>query len=544
MLRCIQKSYIHKSAMVSLAPFQKLLSFACIGKARYYSNQPDPNCLPQPRISKGLVIGLYEKGEANEPLTLSATGRQINDHSQGRLMEAISTFGLSGALGEGATFNNIYPDYSTICVVGLGPRGLALNENESIVEPIENVRVAAGRGFKMLEKQGCTHIALDSMCHPEQVAEGASLASFKFQMNKIQSEKIAVPKLELFDANDMDAWTCGMIKAEAQNRSRYMCEVPACQMTPMDFADAAVDMLEPCGITVNVRNLEWLEAMLFGAMLAVAKTSCEPPVFLELFYRGGHSDQKPVCLIGEGLTFNSGGLCIKTSDELEKTGKASMSGAASVVAAMRAASILSLPINVVGLIPLCENMPSGMAFKPRDIVRCANGMTLAISDPKNAGVLLLADSLVHANKIYKPRFIMTLSTSTCHIENVLGGAAAGAFCSEPCLWDELQKAGSITGDRVWKLPFWNYFNQQVTEKHNANISNGGIGRGVSCKNAAFLTNFNKSTDFIHLDLGGVGFLTHNDLVPYLEKNRMSGRPTRTILQLLCQVAGGGSEKTE
>lgn len=531
-----------KSAIVSVAQHQKLLSSAfVICKARNYSTQPDPICS---RVSKGLVIGLFEKCEPSEPTPLSPIGRQINDHSQGRLMDAINLFGLTGTLGQSATFNNIYPEYSTICVVGLGASNLGLNDAESIVEPLENVRIAAGKGFKSLERQGCTHIVVDSMNHPEQAAEGASLASFKFQMNKIQSKKKPVPKLELFDANDMEAWTCGMIKAEAQNRSRYMCEVPACQMTPIDFADATVDMLEPCGITVNVRNMEWMESMLFGAMLAVAKTSCEPPVFLEILYRGGHSDQKPVCLIGEGLTFNSGGLSIKSTEDLEKTGKGSMSGAASVVSAIRAASILSLPVNIVGLIPLCENMPSGMAYKPRDIVRCANGLTLAISDPRNAGVLLLADSMVHANKTYRPKFIVTLSTSTSHIENVLGGAAAGVFSNQSCLWDEVQKASQITGDRVWQLPFWKYFNRQVTDKHNANISNGGIGRGRSCMNAAFLTNFNKQTDFLHIDLGGNGFMVNNDSISYLEKNRMSGRPTRTILQLLCQVAGNRAEKTE
>ncbi|XP_037039111.1 cytosol aminopeptidase-like [Bradysia coprophila] len=529
-----------KSAVI-VAQHKKFASYTRVCRARNYSTQTDPTCA---RVSKGLVIGLYEKCDSGDPFTLSTIGRQINEHCHGQLTEAIQTFGLSGVVGQFATFNNIYPDYSTICVVGLGPSGQGLNTAESIVEPLENVRIAAGRGFKALEEQGCTHIYLDSMNHPEQAAEGASLASFKFQMNKIQSEKKPVPKLELFDQSDIEAWTCGMIKAEAQNRSRYMCEVPACQMTPIDFADATVDMLDPCGVTVNVRNMEWLESMQFGAMLAVAKTSCEPPVFLEIFYRGGHSDQKPVCLIGEGLTFNSGGLSIKSTKELEKTGKCSMSGAATVVSVIRAASILGLPINVVGLVPLCENMPSGMAFKPRDIVRCANGLTLAISDPRNAGVLLLADSMVHANKTYKPKFIMTLSTSTCHIENVLGGAAAGVFCNQSCLWEEIQKAGQITGDRVWQLPFWKYYNRQVVDHHNANISNEGMGRGRSCINAAFLTNFNKQTDFAHLDLGGNGFAVNNNLIGYLEKNRMSGRPTRTILQLLCQVAGNRTEKSE
>lgn len=538
MLRLLRNA--QKSAVV-VAQRKKIASKARVFRMRNYSTQVEPTCA---RVSKGLVIGLYEKCDSGDPLTLSTIGKQINEHCHGQLMEAIQTFGLSGVCGQCATFNNIYPDYSTICVVGLGPNGQGLNEAESIIEPLENVRVAAGKGFKALEKQGCTHIYLDSMNHPEQAAEGASLASFKFQMNKIQWEKKPVPKLELFDQSDIEAWTCGMIKAEAQNRSRYMCEVPACQMTPIDFADATVDMLDPCGVTVTVRNMEWMESMQFGAMLAVAKTSCEPPVFLEIFYRGGHSDQKPVCLIGEGLTFNSGGLSIKNTRDLERTGKCSMSGAATVVSVIRAASILGLPINVVGLVPLCENMPSGMAFKPRDIVRCANGLTLAISDPRNAGVLLLADSMVYANKTHKPKFILTLSTSTCHIENVLGGSAAGVFCNQTCLWEEIQKAGRITGDRVWQLPFWKYYNHQVIDHHNANISNEGMGRGRSCMNAAFLTNFNKQTDFAHLDLGGNGFAVHNNLIGYLEKNRMSGRPTRTILQLLCQVAGNRTEKSE
>lgn len=215
------------------------------------------------------------------------------------------------------------------------------------------------------------------MEYPEQAAEGAALAAWLYQDNKRKQDRKPVPKLDLYESPDVDSWTRGLFKAEAQNLARRLTDTPANQMTPSTFAQAAVDALCPCGVNVEVRNMDWIETQGLNSFLTVARSSCEPPIFLEMTYCGASTEERPILLVGKGITFNSGGLCLRSPHELSDC-RGCMAGAAVVVATIRAASALSLPINITGVVPLCENMPSGMAYKVGDIITCLNGKTLAI----------------------------------------------------------------------------------------------------------------------------------------------------------------------
>lgn len=284
---------------------------------------------------------------------------------------------LKGKIGSCKVFNNIDPDYGSVAVVGLGMEGLGYNELEQLDEGLENIRIASGVGAMCLATTGCTRIWVDPMQAAEQAAEGSGLATWKYQANRTKQERKPIPKLELFDSPDGDAWTRGLFKADAQNLARSLSDAPGNQITPTSFAQAAVDALCPCGVSTEVRNLDWIESKSMTSFLSVAKSSCEPPIFLEISYCGEHDAGRPVLIVGKGITFNSGGLCLKQPEGMSQY-RASMSGAASVIATIRAAAALSLPINLVGLIPLCENMPSGMAFKPGDVITTLNGKTVAI----------------------------------------------------------------------------------------------------------------------------------------------------------------------
>jgi len=285
--------------------------------------------------------------------------------------------GITGRLGWGKVFNNLDPEFRAVAIVGLGREGAGFNELEMIDEGMENARVAAGVGARSLQLQGCSEVFVDSMEYPEQAAEGSSLAVWRYQDNKRKQDRTIIPKLELFDSPDVDAWTRGLFKAEAQNLARRLSDAPANQMTPTTFAQATVDALCPCGVTVEIRTMEWIEQQHLNSFLAIAKGSCEPPVLLEISYCGTAPEDKPILLIGKGITFNSGGLCLRPCKGMDEY-RGSMAGAAVVVAAMRAAAALSLPINISAVIPLCENLPSGMAVKPGDVVTLLNGKTLAI----------------------------------------------------------------------------------------------------------------------------------------------------------------------
>uniref|UniRef100_A0A1B0AIZ5 Cytosol aminopeptidase n=1 Tax=Glossina pallidipes TaxID=7398 RepID=A0A1B0AIZ5_GLOPL len=414
---------------------------------------------PLVMIKKGLILGVYQKEGEKDP-KLTPSGEKFDDRVQGKVSELVKECNITGALGKGKVFNNIDQEYRSIAVIGVGREGSGFNELEMIDDGMENVRIATGVGARSLQLQGCSEVFVDSMEYPEQAAEGSALAVWRYNDNKQKKNRTNVPKLELYDSPEVDAWTRGLFKAEAQNLARRLSDAPANQMTPTTFAQATVDALCPCGVTVEIRTMDWIEQQHLNSFLTIAKGSCEPPVLLEISYCGTAPEDKPILLLGKGMTFNSGGICLRPADGMEEY-RGAMAGAAVVVAAIRASAALSLPINISAVIPLCENMPSGMAVKPGDIVTLINGRTLAIRNTDKAGVVVMADPLLYAQNTYKPRLVVDVATLGNGVVKGLGAGATGIFSNSHYIWKQFQKAGSLTGDRMWRLPLWRYYKQLV-----------------------------------------------------------------------------------
>ncbi|XP_058124259.1 cytosol aminopeptidase-like [Anopheles ziemanni] len=507
-----------------------------LSKSHRYSTQIGEN-----RSDKGLVLGLYEQENDTEEPRLSQSAIHFDAKTDGKLLNLVKEYNLKGKLGSVKVFTNIDHEIGSVAIAGLGLEGIGYNELETIDEGMENVRIAAGIGAKTLAKEGCLQIFVDPMDYPEQAAEGSGLSTWRYQANKTKKNRQPIPKLDLYDAIDVDAWTRGLFKADAQNLARSLSDGPGNQITPTSFAQAAVDALCPCGVSIEVRNKDWAEAKNMSCFLSVARSSCEPPIFLEISYCGDDKAGRPIMLAGTGMTFNSGGLCIKNPENMSQF-RASMAGAASVVATIRAAAALSLPVNLVGLIPLCENMPSGMAFKPGDVITAMNGKTVAIHDTNNAGQLMLADAFIYGQTTFKPKLVVDVATLSEGIVHALGGASSGVFSNSDFLWSQMLKAGSICGDRVWRMPLWQYYTHKVTEYSNVDISNAGRGKGSACLGAAFLKEFIPCADWVHMDITGVGMVKQGAGIPYLENDRMTGRPTRTLIQFLQQLACSDLQK--
>ncbi|XP_063708982.1 cytosol aminopeptidase-like [Culicoides brevitarsis] len=485
--------------------------------------------------SKGIILGLYENESKSDLINFTSRGEIFDKRLEGKLSEVVQQTGLSGKIGEARVFNGIDNEFGSVCVVGLGKEGVGYCEIESLDEGMENARVAAGVGTRKLRDEGCLSIQVDPMEYPEQAAEGSSLAAWRFQENKSKENRLAVPKLELFDSDEQDAWTRGLYKADAQNLARSLSDAPPNQMTPHNFAQMALDVLCPCGIGVEAHNIDWIETQKMGSFLAVAKSSCEPPMFLELSYCGDESNDRPILLAGSGITYNSGGLGLKECSAMSEF-RGSMVGAAIVVATIRAAATLSLPINITGVIPLCENMPSGMAFKQGDILQTCTGKTIGVHDTSNVHRLVLSDTLMYGQKAHKPRLVVDVASATAEIREALGGGATGVFSNSDFVWNQIRKAGALTGDRVWRLPLWDYFTTKVKNYSNFDLSNKGHGKGQPCLGAAFLKEFVPCVDFLHLDVNGTAKLKRGAGLPYLENGRMTGRPTRTLIQFLHQLS--------
>ncbi|EDW01092.1 cytosol aminopeptidase [Drosophila grimshawi] len=483
---------------------------------------------------KGVVVGVYQK-DGDKPIKSSEGGQLLDDDLGGSLMSLIRDRGMDGRPGKGLLFNGLDGEYSTVAVVGMGPADAGYNELEELDEGMENIRIAAGTGARALQVQGMVEVHVDGMDYPEQAAEGAALALWRYNINKLKKNRLVTPKLQMYGKGDNDAWVRGLFKAESQNLARRLSDTPANQMTPSIFAQATVDALCPCGVSVEVRSMDWIEDMSLNSFLMIAKGSCEPPLLLECTYCGTSPEDKSVLLLGQGLTFHSGGLCLKPKAGMHKY-RGAMSGAALCVGVLRAAAALSLPMNITAVLPLCEHMPSGMAVKCGDVVTLLNGVTLGIKDVGKAPVVMMADPLLYAQANFKPKMVVSIGSVAKGVSYGLGGSATGLWSNSTYLAKQFRKAGSITGDRIWRMPLFRYFKQIVKKNTTYDMSNSGRGPASSCLAAAILHTLVPCLDWVHLDIRGTGMLTRVNPLPYLLRESMTGRPTRTVIQTLFQLA--------
>lgn len=494
-----------------------------------------PNCPPLDRTVRGLVVGMFEKEVEIDKPRFTKGGVKFNEKTSGKLMDLVSAATISGRLGQNVTFTNMGDDIGVVTVVGVGREGEGYYDVEALDVDRENIRVAAAIGVHRLERQNCTHILVDGMGFAEQAAEASALSLWKYQDNVMMENQRYTAPIECYDPSDIEQWKMGIIKADAQNLVRRLCDMPANQMTPIQFAQATVEALCPLGINVEVRNLNWIETNGFNAFLSVARSSCEPPILLELTYCKGSGDDRPIMLCGQGLTFNSGGICLKKPEGMLEY-RANMAGAAICVGALQAIGEMSLNAKINAIIPLCENMPSGMAVKPGDVINIRNGKSICVHDSNEIGGLMMLDAILYAQNLYSPSTVIDIGTYTDEIEAALAGSGAGCYTKSNCLWTEIEKASGLTGDRLWRMPVWNYQTEKVTDYRKYDVSNAGHGheRGMPSKTASMLSEFVTNPDWVHLDVRGVGMLTKNEIYPYYVQGAMSGRPTRTLIEFLYQ----------
>jgi len=315
-------------------------------------------------------------------------------------------------------------------------------------------------------------------------------------------------------------------------------ETPANYMTPTRFAQIAAEQLSPHGVEVIPRDAAWAESKKMGSYLSVARGSHEPCVFLEMHYKGNPSKPEEVhALVGKGITFDTGGISLKPPSTMDRM-RADMGGAACVVSTILAIAKLKMPINIVGLTPMAENMPGGKATKPGDVVTAMNGKTIQVDNTDAEGRLVLADALCYAHT-FQPKTIVDLATLTGAMNVALGGGAAGAFTTSTALWNVLWKSGHRTGDRLWRMPIFQLYTKHMSGARLADLNNISkkVGAAGSCTAAAFLKEFVEVKHWAHLDIAGV--MENTDEVPYLDTG-MAGRPVRTLIdyaEALCQTSG-------
>jgi leucyl aminopeptidase len=274
-----------------------------------------------------------------------------------------------------------------------------------------------------------------------------------------------------------------------------------------------------------------MEKIGMGAILGVARGSLEPPRFIILEYGRARKGRRPIVLVGKSITFDSGGISLKPSEKMEQM-KDDMSGGAAVLGALRAIAQLKLPLHVVGLLPATENMPSGTAIKPGDILKSLSGKTIEVINTDAEGRLCLADALTYAAR-YKPEAIIDLATLTGACVVALGNYAIGVMSRSPELMERIKRAGERSGERVWELPLWEEYNEQI-KSDIADLKNVG-GRGAGSITAGlFLHKFVGDYPWVHLDIAGTAWIETDR--PYCPKGA-TGVGVRLLVEYLSDVAG-------
>lgn len=412
---------------------------------------------------------------------------------------------------------------------------------ENIWNP-ENARQVGASLFAAQKRERLAKVALliDSLLPKnekhssaliEAFCEGYWLGSYDFKELKKEDKSAFIPTgLDLItkDSHLKDSLLRARILSEAVNFSRFLGDRPGNLMTPTELAHQAERMAKAHKLKCTTWGKAQIEKEKMGLLLGVARGSVEEPKFIQLEYRGGKKGDKPLILIGKGVTFDSGGISLKPAARMEDM-KYDMMGSATVLGAMQAIANLKPSINVIGIIAATENMPGGTAQKPGDVVRSRSGKTVEIINTDAEGRLILADALEYAQDLH-PQAILDFATLTGAVLDALGTVASGIMGNHKGLISRLKISAEVTGERVWQLPLYDEYLEDL-KSNIADIKNSGVREAGSSKGGTFLKFFvDSKTPWVHCDIAGTAY--HRKDVSYHSPKHGSGVLVRLVTHLV------------
>ena len=320
----------------------------------------------------------------------------------------------------------------------------------------------------------------------------------------------------------------GQVIAEAVSLARDLGNSPGNDINPTYLASTAQTLAETTSLGCRLLDPAEMKELNMGCLLGVAQGSAQPPAFIVLEHTPRGASGAPIVLVGKGLTFDSGGISIKPAGGMEDM-KMDMSGGAAVLGTMQALARLNYPRRVVGLVPASENLPSGTAVKPGDILRAMSGKTVEVINTDAEGRLILADALSYAVEKYQPACIIDLATLTGAVVVALGHQATGMMGTDDDMMTRLREAGERCAERVWQLPLFDEYSKQIKSDF-ADIKNTGGGRDAgSIIGGAFLKEFVGDTPWVHLDIAGMAWT--REAKPYVPKGS-TGWGIRLLVETL------------
>ena len=472
------------------------------------------------------VVGVFDARR------LSSAAQALDEASGGHLSRVLKRGDMEGRAGTTLVIHDV-PDVASerVLLVGLGREAEfgAKQYREAIAASVRALSATgaaqAEHYLPSLEVDG-----RDAAWRAQQAVSVAAEIAYRFDAMKSRKDESARrPKEIVFAVLDKsDARSAenglehGSALAQGMALTKDLGNLPPNVCTPSYLADRARELAKQYKLKVQVYDRAEMQKLGMRTLLSVAKGSHEPPKFIVLEHRGGAKDTAPVVLVGKGITFDTGGISIKPSPEMDEM-KFDMSGAGSVLGTLKAVSELELPLNVVGLIPTTENMPGGAAVKPGDIIKSMSGQTVEILNTDAEGRLILCDALTYAER-YKPSAVIDIATLTGACVIALGHVATGLFSNDDALATELLTAADTAFDRAWRMPLWDDYQEQL-KSNFADFANIGGRPAGSVTAACFLARFARKFKWAHLDIAGTAWRGGKD-------KGATGRPVPLLTQFL------------
>jgi leucyl aminopeptidase len=426
-----------------------------------------------------------------------------------------------------------------LLLVGLGKAAVEGSGNGPTVAAL---RSAAGTAVRLARTRGLTEIGIalpqtlvestDAEA-ARAIAEGAIVADFDPDTYRSDRKDLSMKALTVYASERMDQGATkagldeGIVIGEAQNFARKLVNEPGNVLTPTVLGERAAAMCEQFGLACEVYSIDKLRELKMGAFIAVTQGSYEPPALIVMRYEpeGGVPEGSPVMgLVGKGITFDTGGISIKPADNMEKM-KYDMAGSAAMIGAMQAIAQLKPKVRVISVVCSAENMPSGRAYKPGDVLTAMSGKTIEVINTDAEGRLVLADGLHYAKQLGATHLI-DAATLTGAVAVALGLHNSGAFSNNDATWDKFDFALKTSGEKFWRLPLGDEYREQI-KSHIADIMNTGGRYGGAITAAMFLKEFVGDTPWIHLDIAGQAWI--DDAKSWISKGP-SGVAVRSITE--------------
>ncbi len=480
-----------------------------------------------------LVIGVFE----NE-----------HDFSQSKELDPLVFASIKETL-ENKEFRGTFGSSILVYTLGRGPMKkimlLGLGKREKFTD--ESARICAGKAAQKAKELDAKEFSMLQFSNldeglVEAMTEGVALALYSFDKYKASNNKELSAKIDeatILINSDSPKFQSIADRAnlvvEAVNFARDIANLPPNDCPPAQLASIAMSLAQEYGLKAQVIDRYELENMGMGGIVAVGKGSNNPPKLMILEYNSGvlgEGQQKPYLLVGKAVTFDTGGISIKPGEKMDEM-KFDKCGGCTVLAVMRAVASMKLAVNVVGIVPSVENMPSATSYRPGDIIRMYSGKTVEVLNTDAEGRLILADALAYGIATYSPKAVIDLATLTGAAIIALGANVAAIVGTNKQLTDRLRKLSDKTGEKMWELPLYDEYHEQIKSAY-ADIKNIGGRPGGAITAAAFLSNFANGVPWVHIDIAGTAWTQEGTYERSYNPKGATGFGVRTLVKLLME----------